>query len=819
MQKNTCDHCLLTFPERDAIREDVDGCQHVFCCHGCRGVFFLIRSEGLADFYDKRHWDAPGSPANPLKELDLKAFGEDVRSTGQGSEIDIFIDGIRCASCVWLNEKFLLRAEGVTSARLNFATHRAKILWNPDVIGLEKILRRVQAIGYTPRPYRESEQYAARKAESRDLLVRFGTAAFLSSQLMIYSIALYAGYFQGIDSGTKIIFEIIAMMLTIPVIAYSGMPFIRSTLSGLRHLHFTMDSLISIGAGSAFMYSVYQIFIGGTVYFDTAAMIITLILLGRYIESTAKGKASETIERLSELAPREARILQKSEGSTKDLSTEETVMVPLAALKKDDRVKVIPGERIPADGRVVYGESETDESILTGESRPLRKTPGSPVIGGSMNLFGTLIFEVTHTGKETVLAGIIRAVEDAQAGKPRLQILADRIVGYFVPAILITSLVTVAVYFFRGASMNDALMTGVSVLVIACPCSLGLATPLAVLVFTTMASSRGILIRGGEVIENTSRLDQVVFDKTGTITEGRPSLKAVLTLDSSLDSQYILRMAASMENLSEHSIGRAIVSAWNGDFFPVRNFQTMPGRGIQGSVDNKDIVMGNEAFMKDHAMIAPSFSTPIENLALPYEKAGDTVIYMGWGGILRVIFIVSDCLREESVDTVKEILLRGKRVAVVSGDNRTTTAAVASAAGIEHVVSEMSPGDKRDYIRELQQRGARLLMVGDGINDAPALTEAFVGIAMGKGTDIAMESADAVLVRSDLSVIPYFLDLSLRAYRVIRQNIFWAFFYNIVAIPLAITGVLHPIIAAGAMAASSLFVVLNSLRIRKGAAA
>ncbi|MBI5076460.1 MAG: heavy metal translocating P-type ATPase [Nitrospirae bacterium] len=815
----TCDHCLLSFPERDAIREEVDNNGHVFCCHGCRGVYFLIRSEGLTDFYDKRHWDAPGTPVNPQKELDFKAFSEDEQSTEQGREIDIFIDGIRCASCVWLNEKFLLRTEGVTSARINFATHRAKIRWNPSLISLEKILKRIQAIGYTPRPYRESEQYAARRAESRDLLVRFGTAAFLSSQLMIYSIALYAGYFQGIDPGTKSIFEFIAMALTIPVIAYSGMPFIRSTISGLRHLHFTMDSLISIGAGSAFIYSVYQMFIGGTVYFDTSAMIITLILLGRYIESTAKGKASEAIERLSELAPREARVVQRSRDSNKDLSTEDTALVPLASLRKGDLIKVLPGERIPADGRVACGESEADESILTGESMPVRKTVGSEVTGGSVNLFGTFIFEVTRTGKETILAGIIRAVEDAQAGKPRLQILADRIVGYFVPAILVTSALTTAGYILRGASMNDALMTGVSVLVIACPCSLGLATPLAVLVFTTMASSRGILIKGGEVIENTSRIDRVVFDKTGTITEGRPSLKNTILLDQNMDGQHLQRLAASLENLSEHSIGRSIAGAWQGDFLLVRDFLVMPGRGIKGVIENKVIVIGNEACMRDHALTAPALSPQIKDFTLPHEQAGDTVIYMGWDGLIRGIFVVSDCLREESARAVREILLRGKRITVVSGDNRTTAAAVASAAGIDDVVPEMSPEDKRNYIRGLQQKGSRILMVGDGINDAPALTEAFVGVAMGKGTDIAMESADAVLVRSDLTAIAYFLDLSLRAYRVIRQNIFWAFFYNIVAIPLAVSGVLHPIIAAGAMAASSLFVVLNSLRIKKGATA
>jgi Cu2+-exporting ATPase len=807
----TCDHCLLNFPERDAVREELDGKQHVFCCNGCRGIFLLIRSEGLDDFYLKRTWKDTGLP-DRNKELDIRAFSEDVREAEQGKEIDIFIDGIRCASCVWLNEKFLSRTEGVAYARINFATHKARIRWDPELTGLEKILKRIQTIGYTPRPYRESEQFKLQRAEARDLLVRFGTAAFLSSQLMIYSVALYAGYFQGIDPQMKTLLEIIAMALTLPVLLYSGMPFLKNTLKGLRHLHFSMDSLITIGSGSAFVYSVYQMFSGGTVYFDTSAMIITLILLGRYLEATAKGRASETIEKLTELNPVEARILASSEAA--DLFSQETVMKPLASLKKGDLVKILPGERIPSDGLVVDGQSEADESILTGESKPVMKTAGEGVIGGTVNLFGSLIVEVTRTGKDTVLSGIIRAVEDAQARKPRIQILADRIVGYFVPVILLIAFMTTAGYILKGAPANSALMTGISVLVIACPCSLGLATPLAVLVFTTMASSKGILVRSGEVIENSSRLDQVIFDKTGTITEGRSSLKAIVPIDSGIDKEELLRIAASIENLSEHSLGRAITDSWRGSLLPVGDFKATPGRGVEAVIDSNRIYIGNRAFMEEHAIETGHLS--YDDLSLPHERAGDTVISLGWDRKLRALFVVSDCLRPEAADAVRKIRTLGKEVTVVSGDNKTTTTAIASAAGIGHAVSEMSPARKRDFVREIQEKGGRVMMVGDGINDAPALTESAVGIAMGRGTDIAMESADAVLVRNDLTSIPFFIGLSRRAYTVIRQNIFWAFFYNIIAIPIAVSGVLHPIIAAVAMAASSLFVVLNSLRIRRG---
>jgi len=815
MALQTCDHCRLAFPARDAVSETIDGRKQVFCCNGCRAVFLLIRSEGLDAFYRKRTWDSPGVPVDQHKEVDAGLFTTDIQQAGHEQEIDIIIEGIRCASCVWLNEKFLARTEGVEYARINFATHKARIRWDPDRVSLDRILKRIQSIGYVPRPYRESAYFRQQKAEARDLLVRFGTAAFLSSQLMIYSIALYAGYFQGIDPATRWALEFIAMALTIPVILYSGMPFIKNTLVGLRHLHFTMDALITIGAGSAFVYSVYQMAIGGTVYFDTAAMIITLILLGRYIEATAKGRAAETIERLSELSPKEARILKQT-GAEDPLSCE-TAMIPLAALKEGDRVKVLPGERIPADGRVEHGESEADESILTGESLPVLKTARSAVIGGAINLFGTLIFEVTRTGKDTFLAAIMRSVEDAQAKKPRLQILADRIVGYFVPVILLLSGTTTAVYLLMGSPANTALMAGISVLVIACPCSLGLATPLAVLVFTTTASARGIFVKSGEVIEKTSRIGHVIFDKTGTLTEGRPSLREVISTDRTFGKEHMCRMAASVENLSEHSIGRAITAGFDGPLLSVQSFRAVPGRGVEGIIGDTAVVLGNRSYMQDNRIALPDPLSDFHEMIRSYETAEDTVVFMGWEGKVRALFIISDRLRQESAVAIRELLALGRTVSLASGDNRATTEAVAAAAGIPTAAPEMSPLEKRELIQVLQEDGKKVMMIGDGINDAPALTEATVGIAMGKGTDIAMESADAVLVRNDLTLIPYVIRLAGRAYAVIKQNIFWAFIYNIIALPLAVSGVLHPIMAAGAMAASSLFVVTNSLRIRKGA--
>jgi len=806
-----CDHCLLDFNEKDAVYDESCGKNHVFCCNGCLGIYTLINSEGLSAFYGKRKWDEKGVEPALKKKIDLKPLEELVRYNNGKKEIAIFIDGIRCASCVWLNEKLLGKTAGIEYARINYATHRATIRWDPDSIGIDAIVRRILSIGYTPRPYSESEQLKARKAETHDLLVRLGTAGFLSSQLMLYSTALYAGYFQGIEHNIKRILETISLLLTLPVLFYSGMPLIKNTLAGLRRLHFTMDSLITFGSGSAFLYSIYEMAHGGKVYFDTSAMIVTLILLGRYIESAAKGKASQSIERLSELSPKDARIVRTQDGDGKTIR--ETI--PLQTIKKGDSLEVQPGERVPLDGFVISGESEVDESLITGEAGPVAKTPGCEVIGGSINLFGSFIFAVTRTGKDTVLSGIIRCVEDAQAHKPKIQLLADRVVGYFVPGILILCLATIVGHCLNNFRVDEALMAGISVLVIACPCSLGLATPLAVLACIAVASSKGVLIRNGEVIENAGRTTHLIFDKTGTLTVGKPILQEVIILDSQQNREDILALAASVERLSEHSIGRAIIThASNEKLLQVSGLAAIPGRGVAGTVAGKRIYIGNRAMMHENNM-GISAGQAVNDIATAYEKTGATVIYMAWENHVRAMFIVSDVIRDEAASTVGQLKEMNLDVSIISGDNSLTTNAIASKVGVTHATAEMSPKKKKDFVRKAQKSGGTIMMVGDGINDAPALTEALVGIAMGRGADIAIESADAILVRNDLHLVPYFIGLSMKTCAIIRQNIFWAFFYNIVAVPMAISGVLHPIVAASAMAASSLMVVLNSLRIRR----
>ena len=720
------------------------------------------------------------------------------------------MEGIRCASCVWLNERLLGKLPGVPFARVNYATHRARIRFDPAITGLPAVLGRIRSAGYLPKPYGETEGQAAQRRETRDLLVRLGTAGFLSSQLMVVTIALYAGYFQGIDPGTRRLLEWVGLGLTLPVYFYSGAPFLRNTVTSLRHGRFNMDALIALGAGAALAYSVWQMFAGGEVYLDTAAMIVTLVLVGRFVEAAAKGRASEAVARLAALQPQEARRLEPVPGGGFEIRR-----VPVAELRPGDRVEVVPGERVPADGVVREGRSEVDESLVTGESRPVGKEPGSPAIGGTVNLHGSFVLEVTRTGAATVLSGIIRAVEEAQASRPRIQAVADRLVGVFVPAILVLAVAATAGHLLGGAPAPQALMIGVSVLVIACPCALGLATPLAVLLATGVATGRGLLVKGGDVFERAAGADEVLLDKTGTVTRGRPELREVLPLPGQ-DADEALRMAAAVERRSEHSLGRAIVEAARalpGEPVPeATDFRAVPGRGVEGRVAGEVVRVGSRPFVIEAGAEIPEEA---EREARLREGRGDTVAFLARGGRLVALLVVADALRPEAREVVADLAALGLRVTLLSGDNRRTTEAVAAGLGIAVAIAEVSPVEKRERVAALQAAGRRVLVAGDGVNDAPALTQADVGVAMSRGTDVTMESAEAILVRDDLRLLPELVRLSRKTYRVIRENLFWALIYNLVAVPLAVVGLLHPIVAAGAMAASSTFVVLNSLRIRR----
>jgi len=817
-----CEHCLLPVVEREAIYVAFPTGQKAFCCHACRSIYLLITEEGLQDFYKKRDWKSFGIP-DVLRESKDSAYSAPVaesesllpfiRGDGARKEADLMIDGIRCSSCIWLNEKILERTNGVISARVNFATQRALITWDSSKITLARIMSRITSIGYRARPFTQASQEAFMQKQNRDLLIRLGTASFFSMQLMMVSFGLYAGFFQGIEPLAKRVLELTAFLLCTPVLFYSGWPFLNGAYRGLRNRTLNMDLLISLGALSAYSLSIYHLLSGGEVYFDTAAMIITLVLLGRFLENSAKHKASHAVSRLLSLQPQEARIVR---GDNR-------ILIPIMDVQRGDRLEVRPGEKIPLDGIVREGISEVDESLVTGESKPLEKLPGVDVIGGSMNGLGTIVLEVTRIGKETILSQIARLVENAQASTAPIQRLADRISLYFIPGIILTALATF-VFWSQRSSGATPMLNAVSVLVIACPCALGLATPVAVLAGTGKAARNGILIKGGDILERLHNVDTVVLDKTGTITTGKMKVVELRNADCglrnenselrTLNSELVLQYAASAEQGSEHLMGQSIVNFAHEqgiELLKTGSFRALPGQGVTAEVQGALIRVGKQAFLEQEGVQPrPEMAAEAEWL----EHDGKTIVWVSRYNVVLGIIALMDTPKTDAQLAIQRLQSMKINIIMITGDNQTTAKAIAEKTGIHNISAGILPAGKAEEITRLRAAGKVVAMVGDGINDAPALAAADVGMAMAEGSDIAMESADVVLMRSDLSSVVQAIEVSRKTFTIIKQNLFWAFFYNVAAIPLAMAGVLSPVVAAAAMAMSSVTVVMNSLRLR-----
>ena len=796
--KVRCDHCLQETNKASAITATIEGETRYFCCHGCLGVYELVKSNSLDAFYNQRCDWQPGPPATQVK-LEAAAFSDTVTISGSESRIELLLSGIRCASCVWLVEKFLMKQEGMVSARVNYATHKAVITWASETIALDTILNAIRSIGYLPHPSRNNSSAELFAHEKQELLLRFGTAGFFSMQLMLFTAALYAGFFEGMEERYRLAFQLISWALATPVLFYSGYPFLSSAFRSLRRLTLNMDVLVALGSLSAYGYSIAMIFYGGELFFDTSAMIITFILLGRFLEAGSRLKAGNAMAELAELQPHEALLLSESG---------ETSMVPIAAVKIGNRIEIIPGDRIPLDGTVVEGEAEVNEAMLTGESNPVLKEPGSKVFAGSFSMNGRLSIQVTGNAENTLLARIINTVEEAQARKAPIQGVADKTAGYFVPATITLALATFLYWKLTTGNTVTALMNAVSVLVIACPCALGLATPLAILVGTTAAGKRGILVKGGDIFETVSKTTTVVLDKTGTITTGKPSMTD--SHDYGLTPTFMQHIA-SLEAASEHPTGRAIVAAWQGERLAVTQFRATPGRGVSGIMEGAIWRAGSRAFMvQEQVELQPLH----ESCASALETEGKTVVMVACGNKLAGIIGLIDDLREDTLPLIAGLRKKGLSLKILTGDNQGVANYIAAKCAITDVEAGLGPIEKAAVIRALKAKGECVMMVGDGINDAPALTEADTGVTLGHASGIALESASVAILNDDLRLINTLMESSTKCFSIIRQNLLWAFSYNLIALPLAVSGVLHPIISALLMVISSLVVVSNSLRLQ-----
>ena len=714
-------------------------------------------------------------------------------ATHQPEQVQLALEGMTCASCATRIERKLNKLEGV-EATVNYATEQAAVTFDAERVVVDDLLRAVEAAGYRARVAKRAVEDDER---ARKLFLRVAVSAALTTPLALFAMASplqFAGW------------EWLAFLLATPVVLWAGFGFHRAAFLNARHGAATMDTLVSIGTLAAWAWSVVALTIAADAhtYFEVGAVITTLILLGRFLEARAKRRSSAAIRALLELGAKEARLLRDGREE----------LVPVEQLRTGDLFVVRPGEKIATDGVVEDGASALDQSMLTGEPVPVEVGPGADVAGATINTYGRLVVRVTKVGSETALAQIARLVEEAQAGKAPIQRLVDRVSAVFVPIVIALALATLVGWLLVTGDAAAAFTAAVAVLIIACPCALGLATPTALMVGTGRGAQLGILIKGPEVLERTRRITTIVLDKTGTVTEGRMRLADAIPA-AGVERQELLRLAGAAEDASEHPIARAIAEharAKLGSLPSVASFRNRAGVGVEAVVDAHAVVVGRPSLLEQWGVELPADLRAAQEQA---EADGRTVVAVGWDGAARGLLVVSDRPKSTAGEAIDALRRLGLKPVLLTGDNERTARAVAGQVGIERVLANVLPEDKVGEVRRLQQAGEVVAMVGDGINDAPALAQADLGLAIGTGTDVAIEASDLTLVSGDLRAAADAIALARRTLRTIKANLFWAFAYNVAAIPLAVAGLLSPVIAAAAMAFSSVFVVSNSLRLRR----
>lgn len=771
------------------------------CCPGCQAVAQAIVDNGLDDYYRYRTEQSTMARQivpDALKELELydrpdiqKSF---VTTSGDQREASLILEGIVCAACVWLSEHHIMQLPGVQSFTVNYATHRAQVKWDNGQISLSQILKAISDIGYLAHPLDPNRQEQVYKREKSAALRRMAVAGVGAMQVMMIAVALYASADGGMDPNLKIFLRWVSLLIAAPVILYAAKPFFIGFWRDVKLRRLGMDVPVALAIGAAFAASAWStVSRSGEIYFDSVTMFTFFLLAGRFLEMTARHRAGAAAEELVKLIPAMA---------SRETADQQLEVVPVSELRPDDIVLVKPGESIPADGVSLDGSSSVDESLLTGESLPVRKQPGDNLVGGSVNIESSLRMRVLHVGQDTVLASIQRLLDRAQSEKPRLAELADRVAGYFVGALLLFAL-GVGAYWWH-LNPDQAFWIVISMLVVTCPCALSLATPVALTAATGRLTRSGILTTRGHALETLARVSDVVFDKTGTLTRGRLVLERVITLaDKSEDD--CLRLAMALEQVSEHPLARAVLASrpqWRVE--TATRTQVIPGQGLLGNVDGETYAMGNPAFIAEYL-----------GQGVPEASDARTVVMLADRQRVLAVLEFSDQLRPGAAKVVTALQQLGCRVHLFSGDRGPVVARTARELAIEDAVAEMTPADKLARLHALQHEGAIVAMIGDGVNDAPVLAGAQVSLAMGSGTQIAQASADMVLLSEDLEQLVDAIRTARRTRQIIRENLAWAVVYNVVALPLAAAGWVAPWMAAIGMSVSSLLVVLNALRLTR----
>ncbi|MCD6212062.1 MAG: heavy metal translocating P-type ATPase [Sulfurovum sp.] len=802
MAKIACTHCNLEFDESVMIIEEEGDKEKsnkklFFCCKGCQGVYHLLNSEGLGTFYDKLG-DTKLQPASQISEdlekFDLEGFrNKYIKVHDDGLyEINLIIEGIHCSACVWLNEKVLHKTDGVIEASINYTNNKAKVVWDPEEVKLSKIIETIRSIGYNAYPYDPSLQEERAVKTRKDYYSRILVAVFGTMNIMWIAIAHYAGYFTGMQQSFKDILNVAEFILATPVLFYSGWVFFRGAYYGFKNRIVNMDTLVASGALSAYIYSIYAMITQrGEVYFDSVVMIITFILVGKYLEVLSKKHAVDTLDSLMGSTPTEVTTLKEGIKS----------LVSIENIQIGDIIELKPGEKVVIDGTLTSGQGSFDESSLTGENEPLYKQNSDAILSGSICLDSVIHYKASKDVSGSLLTSIVTLLEESITKKPHIEQLANTISGYFSNIILLIALLTLAGWYFWNGSFETALIVAISVIVIACPCALGLATPMATLVGISIAAKRGILFKEATFLETMAKSNLLALDKTGTITEGKPSVVKA-ELFEGFDPSLLLALV----DTSNHPISKGISSYLTEENDPLKhltleNIKSIEAKGIKASYEGKNLLGGNVDLLKNEGVEIDANS---EN----------SLFFFAMDNKLLARFELTDTIREGAKEAIEQIQALGINVVMLTGDHEQSAQKVAKEVGIKEVHAKLLPQDKSALVNEFQSNGEVVVMVGDGINDAIALAQSNIAIAMGQGADVAINVSDVVLLDEKPQSILEAYKISKRTFRAVKENLGFSLLYNVIAVPLAVAGFVNPLIAALSMSLSSLIVVGNSMRIK-----